>query len=140
MSSLNRAQIIGNLGADPEIKTFENGDKIATFSVATTEKWKDKSTGEKKEATEWHRVVISGKLVDVIERYVQKGTRVMVEGKIKTRKYQKDGVDHYTTEIKAGGFGSNFMILTGGKGRDEGQAQQSQQSAPVDDLDDEIPF
>jgi len=116
MSSLNRAQIIGNVGKDPEIRATQDGREIASFSVATSESWKDKSTGAKKESVEWHRIVVFNEgLVKVIKQYVTKGTKLMVEGKIKTRKWvNKDGVDQYSTEIVLENYGGQ-MILLGGK-------------------------
>jgi single-strand DNA-binding protein len=100
MSSLNKVQIIGHLGRDPEVRYLASGDQVANVAVATSETWKDKATGEKKEATEWHRVVVYGKLADVIGQYLKKGSLVYFEGKLKTRKWQdKDGIEKYTTEL-----------------------------------------
>jgi len=97
--SLNQAQLIGRLGKDPEIRALENGRKVASFSVATSESWKDKTSGEKKEATEWHNIVAWGPTAEVCEKYLHKGDQVFVEGKIMTRSWEKDGVKRYTTEI-----------------------------------------
>lgn len=104
MAGLNRAEIIGNLGSDPDLRTLDNGtgDMVATFSVATNETWKDKNTGEKKEQTEWHRVVAWRQLARVCGEYLQKGSKVYIAGKLQTRKYTgQDGVERYTTEIVA---------------------------------------
>jgi single-strand DNA-binding protein len=135
MSSLNRATIIGNVGKDPEIRATQDGREIASLSVATSESWKDKNTGEKRDATEWHRVVVFNEgLVKVIKQYVTKGTKLMIEGQIKTRKWtDKDGQEKYSTEIVIQNFGGQ-MILLGGK---PGGAASGGAAAA---LDDEIPF
>ena len=105
--SVNKVILIGNLGADPEIKSFQNGGKIANIRIATSEQWKDRMTGERKERTEWHNVVINGDgLVGVVERYLKKGSKVYIEGSLRTRKWQdRDGNDKYTTEIVIAGMG-----------------------------------
>lgn len=137
MSSLNRASIIGNVGKDPEIRAMQDGKEIANLSVATSESWKNKA-GEKCEATEWHRVVVFNEgLVRVIKQYVHKGTKIMIEGKIKTRKWvNKDGVDQYSTEIVVENFGGQ-MILLGGK---QGGGSSGGASSVAGELDDEIPY
>lgn len=117
MASLNRCTFIGNLGKDPEVRTMQNGSKVANLSLACSESWKDKSTGEKKERTEWVRVVIFGQLADVVEKYAFKGSKLYVCGQLQTRKWQKDGVDQYTTEIVLQGFGGELTMLDG-KGGD----------------------
>lgn len=100
--SVNKVIIIGNLGADPEIKTFNNGGKIANISVATSEKWTDRTTGEKREQTEWHRIIFNDRLADIVEQYLRKGSKVYIEGSLRTRKWQdQTGQDRYTTEIRA---------------------------------------
>ena len=100
--TINKAILIGNLGGDPDVKVFNDGGKIATVSLATSERWSDKQTGEKKEATEWHRVVFNNRLAEIAESYLRKGSKVYVEGAIKTRKYtDKQGIERYTTEIRA---------------------------------------
>jgi len=110
--SLNRAQIIGHCGGDPEIRAAQNGNRVATFSVATSESWTDKASGEKRERTEWHRVVCWNEgLIGVIEKYVKKGSKVMIEGQLQTRKWEKDGVERYTTEIVLQGFGGQLILL-----------------------------
>jgi single-strand DNA-binding protein len=134
MSSLNRVQLIGNVGKDPEIRATQDGREIASLSVATSESWKDKNTGEKKEQTDWHKVVVFNEgLVRVIKSYVTKGTKLMVEGQLKTRKWtNKDGVDQYSTEVVIQNYGGQIILL-GGKpsGGSAGSAV---------DLGDEIPF
>src|ERR1700761_7850770 len=97
--SINEVNLLGNVGKDPEIKTFQNGGRVASFSVATTEAWKDKTSGERKTDTEWHNVVVkSDGLVGIIEKYVKKGSKIHIEGKLETRKWEKGGVTRYTTE------------------------------------------
>jgi len=115
MSSVNKVIIIGNLGQDPDIKTMSSGDMVANLSIATSETWKDKSSGEKKEKTEWHRVVIFSKgLVDICEKYLSKGSKVYIEGKLQTRKWQdqSSGEDKYSTEIVLNNFGSSMVMLS----------------------------
>ena len=102
MASLNKVQLIGNLGRDPETRYAPDGTPFTTISLATTDRWKDKDTGDKKELTEWHRVVFSGRLAEIAKEYLREGRSIYVEGKLRTRKWQdKDGVDRYTTEIRA---------------------------------------
>lgn len=150
--SFNSVMLIGNLGGDPEIKSFQNGGRIANLRIATSEQWKDKNTGERKERTEWHTVVLnSDGLVGVAERYLRKGSKVHVVGQLRTRKWQdQSGNDRYSTEIHVGGFGGILTMLDGAK-QDGGQREQSQDSgwtgqAPsggggqYDDLDDDIPW
>lgn len=110
--SVNKVILIGNLGKDPEVKSFQNGGRIANFSIATSENWKDKASGERKERTEWHNIVLqSDGLVGVAERYLRKGSKVYVEGQLRTRKWQdKDGNDRYTTEISVGINGVLTML------------------------------
>lgn len=116
--SINKVILIGNLGADPEIKSFQNGGRIANIRIATSESWKDRMTGERKERTEWHNVVINGDgLVGVVERYLKKGSKVYVEGSLRTRKWQdRDGNDRYTTEVVIAGMGGNLTMLDGAPG------------------------
>jgi single-strand DNA-binding protein len=113
--SLNKVMLIGNLGADPEIKSFQNGGRIANLRIATSETWKDRATGERKERTDWHNVVLqSDGLVGVAERYLRKGSKVYIEGQLRTRKWQdKDGNDRYTTEVSVGGMGGVMTMLDG---------------------------
>lgn len=111
MASVNKVILVGNLGADPEIRYSQNGNAICNLRLATTESWKDKSTGEKKENTEWHRVVMYRGLAEIAERYLKKGSQVFIEGRIRTRKWlDKDGQDRYSTEIEA-----DEMTMLGGK-------------------------
>lgn len=138
---LNKAQIIGRAGKDPEVRYLTNGDAVVNLTLATSEKWKDKSTGEIKEATEWHRINFFGILAEIAGEYVQKGSLVYVEGKIKTRKWtDKDGVEKYSTEI----IGDTLRLLSS-----RGDSQPRQQAAEkpkqnqgsgFDDMDDDIPF
>lgn len=116
--SVNKVILIGNLGADPEIKSFQNGGKIANIRIATSENWKDRMTGERKERTEWHNVVINGEgLVGVVERYLKKGSKVYIEGSLRTRKWQdRDGNDKYTTEVVIAGIGGALTMLDGAPG------------------------
>jgi single-strand DNA-binding protein len=116
--SVNKVILIGNLGADPEVKSFQNGGRIANLRIATGESWKDKTTGERKERTEWHQVVLnSDGLVGVAERYLRKGSKVYIEGQLRTRKWQdQSGNDRYTTEISVGGMGGVLTMLDGPQG------------------------
>lgn len=116
--SLNKVMLIGNLGADPEIRSFQNGGKVANLRIATSESWKDKATGERKEKTEWHTVAIfSEGLVSVVERFLKKGSKVFVEGKLQTRKWQDaQGQDRYSTEIVIQGLGGTLTMLDGAQG------------------------
>jgi len=135
--SLNKVMLIGNLGNDPDIRSMNNGDKVANLSIATSESWKDKSTGERKEKTEWHRVSCFNQgLIGVIEKYIKKGDKVFIEGALETRKWQdQSGQDKYSTEIVMKSFNGNLLML-GGK-----ESQASPQAAPVSVVeDDEIPF
>ena len=116
--SVNKVIILGNLGADPEIRTFGNGGKVANLRIATSEKWRDKNTGENREKTEWHTVAIfSEGLVRVVEQYLKKGSSVYIEGKLQTRKWQdQSGNDRYSTEIVLQGFDSKLVMLSGNQG------------------------
>lgn len=122
---LNKVTLIGNLGADPESRFMASGEQVVTLNVATTRRWKDKQSGERKEETEWHRVSIFGKLAEIASKYLKKGSKCYLEGRIKTSKYQKNGVDMYSTGIIA-----DQMIMLDGKSDDSGaQPQQAQQVA-----------
>lgn len=113
MSSLNKVCLIGNLGEDPEIRNTQSGDPVANMSIATSDKWRDKHTGERRERTEWHRVIMFGPLADIADRYLRKGSKVYVEGQLQTRKWQdRDGNDRYTTEVVANGFGGKLVMLS----------------------------
>lgn len=145
--SLNQAQIIGYLGKDPEIRYLPSGEAVANFSIATSEKWKDKNTGEQREETEWHRISVFGRLAEIVGEYLKKGSLVFVQGKLKTRKYTDgQGIERYSTEIRA-----ETMKMLGGRQDGERSAPQRQaapqrQQAPAaapsgfDDMDDDIPF
>jgi single-strand DNA-binding protein len=116
--SVNKVILVGNLGADPEVKSFQNGGKICNLRIATSEDWKDRTTGEKKERTEWHTVVLNSEgLVSVAERFLRKGSKVYIEGQLQTRKWQDaSGNDRYTTDIRVGGFDGKLVMLDGAKG------------------------
>lgn len=147
---LNQVQIIGRLGADPEVKQLPGGDSVCNLTVATSERWKDKNTGEQKEKTEWHRIVLFGRVADIAGQYLRKGSMAFFQGKLETRMWEKDGEKRYTTEIRA-----NQLTMLGGKEDSGGQAgaaarpaqsqnqyqQQSQSAAQQQDsFDEEIPF
>ena len=155
MSSVNKVILIGNLGKDPEMRYMPSGEAIANFSVATSESWTDKASGDKKEATEWHRVVFFGRTAEVVGQYVKKGSKIYVEGRLQTRKWQdKEGQDRYTTEIRG-----DVMRMLDRRGESSGPmdqeppAMESRRPAPAkspsrpapatsgfDDMDDDIPF
>ena len=112
--SVNKVILIGNLGRDPEVRTLQNGGKVANLSLATSESWRDKASGERKEKTEWHRVVIFGNLADIAEKYLKKGSKVYVSGSLQTRKWtDKDGAEKYSTEVVLQGFGGELTMLDG---------------------------
>ena len=162
MASINKVIIVGNLGKDPEMRSFPNGDQIANVSIATTDKWKDKTTGEMKEATEWHRINFNGRLAEIVGQYLKKGSQVYVEGSLRTRKWtDKDGVEKFATEIRA----DQMQMLggrqgMGGGGGDDGGGSNYSAPRPAspaarpaaakpaaakaasgfDDMDDDIPF
>lgn len=145
MSSVNKAIIVGKLGKDPEIRAMQNGNEIANLSIATSERWKDKTTGGRKEKTEWHKVVIYNEaLVKVAKAYLKKGSSVYIEGAIQTRKWMdQSGVEKYSTEIVLQGFNSTLAMLDApqrqeASAHDTAKANGYQPVAP--DLDDEIPF
>ncbi len=148
MGYLNRAQIIGNLGADPEIRSLQGGGSVAAFSIATTESWKDKQTGERKERTEWHRVAIyNDGLVRLAETYLKKGAKVFVEGQLKTRKWTDgNGVERYSTEINLGAFNGTLTFLDSKRDAGERAAPRREPAmagaggSAGADLDDDIPF
>ena len=125
--SVNKVIIVGNLGADPEVKSFQNGGRICNLRIATSEDWKDKQTGEKKERTEWHSVTLqSDGLVGVAERFLKKGSKVYIEGQLRTRKWQdQSGNDRYTTEISVAGFDGKLVMLDGPKGGSGGSGGSS---------------
>ncbi len=149
---VNKVILVGNLGRDPEVRYSANGQAIANVTIATSEQWKDKNTGEKQEKTEWHRIVFFGRLGEIAGEYLKKGSQIYVEGRLQTRKWQdKEGKDRYTTEIVA-----NEMQMLGSKASNTGgeyagqsssgstsaapAAQEATQAAGTDDFDDDIPF
>jgi single-strand DNA-binding protein len=145
---INKVILVGNLGNDPEVRYMPNGDAVANLSVATTDSWKDKQTGEKQERTEWHRVVMFKRLGEIAGEYLKKGSQVYIEGRLQTRKWQdKNGNDRYTTEIIA-----NDMQMLGGRSGTTGYAESAPAAAPAkrpaaavsgggpDEFDDDIPF
>lgn len=143
--SLNKVVLIGNLGKDPEIRSTNDGKEIATFSLATTESWRDRTSGERKERTEWHRVVVfSDGLVNVIKNYVKKGSKLYIEGSLQTRKWTDNtGVEKYSTEVVLQNFNSSLIMLDNkSSDYDNGSPKSSSESPNFDhsDLDDEIPF
>lgn len=166
MASVNKVILVGNLGRDPEVRTFPNGDRVANVTIATTDRWKDKQSNEMREATEWHRVVFNGRLAEIVEQYLRKGAQIYVEGSLRTRKWtDKDGIEKYTTEIRADQMqmlGSRQGMGEPSQGDDEGaygrpaaaaarpavaSARPTAAAAPAarppsgfDDMDDDIPF
>ncbi len=156
--SVNKVILVGNLGQDPEVRSMQSGDRVASFSVATSENWKDKASGERKEKTEWHRIAIFNQgLVKICESYLRKGSKVYLEGQLETRKWQdKEGQDRYSTEVvlrnfggtltmldSKGGGGSSFQDNNAGgyeSGAPQAASASGGQAAPVDELEDEIPF
>lgn len=124
---INKVILVGNLGNDPEIRHMPNGGSVANITIATSESWRDKTTGEQKEKTEWHRVSIFGKLAEIAGEYLRKGSQVYIEGQLQTRKWQdQQGQDRYTTEIVVQGF-NGVMQMVGGKSQEGGQPQQQKQ-------------
>ena len=156
--SVNKVILVGNLGKDPESRTFQNGGKVVSFSVATSENWKDRNTGERKEKTEWHNVsIFSEGLARVAEQYLKKGSKVYLEGQLETRKWQdQSGNDRYSTDVVLRNFNSSMVLLDkaegggsrgdfGGGGEDFGGGSQRPQARPQpatfdNDLDDDVPF
>ena len=148
--SLNKVLLIGRLGADPEIKQMVNGKSVARLSLATSQSWKDKNTGEKKEKTEWHRIVVFNEgLVNVIQQYLKKGAQIYVEGQLTTRRWrdEQSGQDKYSTEIVLQGYNSTLTMLGGGNSGGGIQNDTTQQNNNIEDspqvsndMDDEIPF
>ena len=155
MSSVNKVILVGNLGKDPESRSFQNGGKIVNMSIATSERWKDRTSGEQKERTEWHNVVVMNDgLVKVAEQYLKKGAKVYIEGQLRTRKWQDNaGNDRWSTEIVLGAFNA-MLVLLDRREADPGRNDYSSYAdsrgglrgggtgggAPVDDLDDDVPF
>lgn len=150
--SVNKVILIGNLGKDPEVRTFPNGGRVANFSIATSESWKDKASGERKERTEWHRIsILNDALVGIAEKYLKKGSKVYIEGQLETRKYEKDGRDVYTTEVVLRPYRGELTMLDGKSGGASNDYSEPQAMAAAggggsfaasgkNDMDDEIPF
>ena len=138
MASINKVIIVGNLGKDPESRTFPNGGQVTNVTIATTDKWKDKQSGEAREATEWHRVAFSDRLAEIAGQYLRKGSQVYVEGSLRTRKWEKDGVTRYSTEIRA-----DQMQMLGGQPaprQQQARAPAHDSGSGFDDADADIPF
>jgi len=145
--SINKVILVGNVGQEPQIRQMQSGQKVASFSLATSDRWRDRTSGEQKEQTEWHRVVVfQPGLVDVVERMVQKGTKLYIEGSLRTRKWQnQQGADQYTTEVTLNPFGGQMVILSGAKNVDNNMgdvapAQKTEEISVGDLAGDEIPF
>lgn len=130
--SLNKVQLIGNVGKDPEVRSLNSGDKVANLRLATTEKWNDKATNQQKEQTEWSSIVVFGKLAEIIEKYVTKGSKLYIEGKLCTRKWEdNNGNDKYTTEIQVNNFNGSVILLDkAGGNKQGGGGQPAQQAKP----------
>lgn len=147
--SINKVILVGNIGQEPQVRTMQSGQKVVTFSLATSDRWRDRQTGEQKEQTEWHRIVIfNPNLVEVAERMLQKGTKLYLEGALRTRKWQnQQGIDTFTTEVVLNQFAGQMVILAGAKAID-GATDNSGESAPaqpreeinIEDIADDIPF
>jgi len=144
MASVNKVILIGNLGADPEVRTFQNGGKVCNLRIATSETWKDKNSGERKEKSEWHTVAIFTEgLVRVAEQYLRKGSKVFIEGKLQTRKWQdQSGTDKYSTEIVLQGFGGTLVMLDGKSGGQQGNQGDGYGAGSGPGIEDsrDIPF
>ena len=144
--SINKVILVGNVGQDPQIRTMQNGQRVASFSLATSERWRDRTTGEQKEQTEWHRVVIfNPNLVDVAERMLQKGTKLYLEGSLRTRKWQnQQGVDVFTTEVTLNQFAGQMVILSGARAMGDAAPastpQTPREEISVSEIADDIPF
>jgi len=148
--SINKVILVGNVGQDPQTRTMQSGQKVVTFSLATSDRWRDRQTGEQKEQTEWHRIVIfNPNLVEVAERMLQKGTKLYIEGALRTRKWQnQQGVDTYTTEVVLNQFAGTMVILSGAKSMDAmsgGTPGTTPAPAPTEEISiseigDDIPF
>ena len=151
MAGINKVILVGNLGAKPEVKYASNGNAISNLSVATSESWTDKSTGQKQERTEWHRVSLFGKLAEIAGQYLDKGSKVYVEGKLQTRKYtDKDGIERWTTDVVVSGFNGTLQMLDR---RDDSSSSAPSENVTVkdqtepsitpvskDEFEDDIPF
>jgi single-strand DNA-binding protein len=146
MSSVNKVILVGNLGRDPEVRTFQNGGKVCNLRIATSENWKDKNSGERKERTEWHSVAIMAEpLVRIAEQYLRKGSKVYLEGQLQTRKWQdQSGQDKYSTEIVLSPYGGKLVLLDGADGREPRRDEYDEPGQPsgqrIPDIDDDLPF
>ena len=143
MASVNRVILIGHLGKDPEVRTFQNGNRVCSFSVATGERWKDKTTGDYKERTEWHRVsIFNDRLVEIAEKYLHKGSKVYLEGQLETRKWtDKDGVEKYATEVVLRQFRGEIVLLDKAAAAPDEREPATASAAPARaPFDDDIPF
>lgn len=146
-NSLNECNLLGNVGRDVEIRTLQGGKKVANLTLATTKKWTDKTSGEKKSLTEWHRITAWGPVVDIIEKYVKKGSRLFIKGELQTHEYEQDGVKKHSTEVVVQGYGGQIIILDKPSETPLPAVPQRVQSAPQqqkpqsrDRYDDDIPF
>ena len=149
MSGVNKVILVGRLGKDPEVRNLDSGATVANFTIATSESYKDKTTGEKKEITEWHNVVLWRGLAEIAQKYLHKGDLVYVEGKLRTRSWEKEGITRYTTEVVAdnmtmlgsrgGSSGGGYSSTNSGSGSNERAASESY-SAPADNSTDDLPF
>ena len=138
---LNKVQLIGNIGADPDIRRMQNGNEVCNLSLATSESWKDKQTGERQTKTEWHRVVIfSQGLVNVCKNYLKKGSKVYIEGQLATRSWEQDGQKKYTTEIVLNGFNCKLLMLDSREGSAEKYQDDANRAQEQDKGNDDIPF
>ena len=145
--SINKVILVGNIGQDPQVRTMQSGQKVVSFSLATSERWRDRQSGEQKEQTEWHRVVIfNPALVEVAERMLQKGTKLYLEGSLRTRKWQnQQGVDTFTTEVVLNPYSGQMVILSGAKTADSSidsssAAPASREEVNIEDIADDLPF
>jgi single-strand DNA-binding protein len=146
--SINKVILVGNIGQDPQVRTMQSGQKVVSFSLATSDRWRDRQSGEQKEQTEWHRIVIfSPNLVEVAERMLQKGTKLYIEGTLRTRKWQnQQGVDTYTTEVVLNQFSGTMVILSGAKAVDSmsgsapAAAPAPAEEISISEIGDDIPF
>ena len=146
--SINKVILVGNIGQDPQVRTMQSGQKVVSFSLATSDRWRDRQSGEQKEQTEWHRIVIfSPNLVEVAERMLQKGTKLYIEGTLRTRKWQnQQGVDTYTTEVVLNQFNGTMVILSGAKAVDSmsgstpAAAPAPAEEISISEIGDDIPF
>ena len=145
--SINKVILVGNVGQDPQVRSMQSGQKVVSFSLATSDRWRDRATGEQKEQTEWHRVVVfNPSLVEVAERMLQKGTKLYIEGSLRTRKWQnQQGVDTFTTEVVLNPYAGQMVILSGAKTSDGIAGDSATPSQPREEvtpaqIDDDIPF